>query len=331
MPGDYSISYASPWAGANYDTYAPRDSRANNLEKETWPYLQNLALNHLDAGIHFQDTRCVLRSKDRGSERYNAFLESERNYPWLKHWKLPVNEVRPEWDQVIVFESVCVNTAIYLPWLVGKCLAAGVTFKRGSANHIRDAVDMHSSGRPADLIVNCTGLGARSLGGVEDLKTHPVRGQTVIVAEENDAMYAVSGTDGPAEDRDYQMMRAAGGGTVLGGCAQENCWNEEVDLELAERIKRRALDLCPALLEGKNGTGPGGLTVIRHGVGLRPMRENGPRIEGDRIDGVRVVHCYGHGASGYQQSYGSAKEVFRLVEQSSRLHIRITMRSEHCK
>lgn len=321
MPGDYSISYASPWAGANYDTYAPKGSYANTLEKETWPNLQDLALNHLDAGIHFQDTRCVLRSKDRGTEKYNAFLNSKQNYPWLKHWELAEDEVRQDWDRVIVFESVCINTAIYLPWLVGRCLTSGVTFKRASVGHIRDAIDMHNSHQPADIIVNCTGLGARSLGGVVDLQMYPVRGQTVLVAEENDAMYAVSGTDGPDDDRDYQMKRAAGGGTVLGGCAQDNCWNTDIDMELAERIKSRAVDLCPALLQGKKREEFNELTVIKHGVGLRPTRETGPRIETESLGDVKVVHCYGHGGAGYQQSYGSAKEVVRLVEHLSDLTV----------
>lgn len=33
---------------------------------------------------------------------------------------------------------------------------------------------------PAAIIV-CTGLGARSLGGIEDTAVHPVRGQTVLI------------------------------------------------------------------------------------------------------------------------------------------------------
>lgn len=32
-----------------------------------------------------------------------------------------------------------------------------------------------------DVIVVCTGIGSRSLGGVEDLDVYPVRGQTVLI------------------------------------------------------------------------------------------------------------------------------------------------------
>ena len=315
MPGDYDISYASPWAGANYDTYAELGSRLNRLEKDTWPYLRDLARNSPDAAIHFQDTKCVMRTKDQGTEKYQAYENSSKNYPWLKHWKLPREELPKGVDEVVMFQSVCINTAIYLPWLVSQCLKNGVIFRRVAIDHIGDAAGFHASGKPAHLVVNCSGLGAKALGGVEDQQLYPVRGQTVLVREENDSMYAVSGTDGPADDRDYQMMRAAGGGTVLGGCSQEGSWDGQVDLDLAERIKQRAIKACPALIAGKDSSGTEGLSVIRHGVGLRPARHGGPRIELETFSGLELVHCYGHAGAGYQQSYGSAVEVLSLLEQ----------------
>lgn len=73
---------------------------------------------------------------------------------------------------------------------------------------------------------------------------------------------------------------------------------------------KRSLAICPALGDGK---GVDGLSVIRHGVGLRPMREGGPRMEKELIDGIYTVHCYGHGGYGYQSSYGSAYMVKELV------------------
>ena len=256
-----------------------------------------------------------MRTKDRGKAHYEAYEESERNYPWLRHWRIPKEECAEGLDGVVVFESVCINPAVYLPWLVGRCLQVGVVFKRRVVSDLCEVKELHAMGGRLDVVVNCTGLGARTMGGVEDENVYPVRGQTVIVREENDAMYAVSGTDGPAQDRSYQMMRAAGGGTVLGGCAQEGSWDGEVDMDLARRIMKLAIEVCPALVEGKATKGPEGLSVIRHGVGLRPTREGGARIERESIQGMEVVHCYGHGGAGYQQSYGSAKEVVDLVEQ----------------
>lgn len=74
---------------------------------------------------------------------------------------------------------------------------------------------------------------------------------------------------------------------------------------------KRCIELCPSLV--KEGQGIEGLDIIRHGVGLRPLREGGPRVEKEKIDGVWVVHNYGHGGFGYQASYGSAEAAIKLV------------------
>jgi D-amino-acid oxidase len=44
------------------------------------------------------------------------------------------------------------------------------------------------------------------------------------------------------------------------------------------------------------------------------MRENGPRVDKEKIRGVWTVHNYGHGGYGYQSSYGSAGAAVKLVE-----------------
>jgi D-amino-acid oxidase len=74
---------------------------------------------------------------------------------------------------------------------------------------------------------------------------------------------------------------------------------------------KRCVELCPSLTNGK---GIEALSVVRHAVGLRPMRENGPRVEKEKIRGVWTVHNYGHGGYGYQSSYGSAGAAVKLVE-----------------
>jgi D-amino-acid oxidase len=74
----------------------------------------------------------------------------------------------------------------------------------------------------------------------------------------------------------------------------------------------QAVKVCPALTGGK---GVEGLSVIRHGVGLRPYRSGGVRLEKERIEGGWVVHNYGHAGSGYQVSYGCSNAVVELVEE----------------
>lgn len=227
---------------------------------------------------------------------------------------LPKESLEPGIDSATGFTSVCINTAIYLPWLVSQCLKNGVVFKRAVFKHIADAAgpDVAPSPRGVDLVVNCTGLGAARLGGVADATVVPARGQIVVVR--NDAggrMLDVSGTDDGDGEACYLMTRAAGGGTILGGCYQKGSWESQPDPGLAVRIMTRAVKLCPALTGGR---GIEHLDVIRHGVGLRPVREGGTRVEKERIGDLWVVHNYGAGGAGYQSSYGCAMNAVDLVE-----------------
>lgn len=123
----------------------------------------------------------------------------------------------------------------------------------------------------------------------------PVRGQIVVVRNDPGAMVTVSGTDDGDDEVCYIMQRAAGGGTVLGGTYQKGRWESQPDPNEATRIMKRAIEICPALTGGK---GIEALSVIRHGVGLRPLRTSGVRVEREKVDGLEVVHNYGHGGWG---------------------------------
>jgi D-amino-acid oxidase len=62
-------------------------------------------------------------------------------------------------------------------------------------------------------VINCTGLLASKLGGVEDKNVVPARGQTVLVRNDPGFMGCVSGTDdgvGGDDELVYFMKRAAG-------------------------------------------------------------------------------------------------------------------------
>lgn len=229
------------------------------------------------------------------------------------------SELPPGMDGGSGFTSVCINTALYLPYLTSQCLKYGAVVRRGIVSHISEAASLHHSGKPADLIVNCTGLSSLRLGGVEDKNLYPGRGQIVLVRNEPGVMASTSGTDDGPDEAVYIMQRAAGGGTVLGGCLQKDNWQSQPDPSLANRIMKRAVELCPQLVP--EGKGAEGLSVIRHGVGLRPMRNGGIRIEKDSITGpdgrkVAIVHNYGHGGYGYQTSFGCSRAVEKLVNES---------------
>lgn len=109
------------------------------------------------------------------------------------------------------------------------------------------------------------------------------------------------------------LTNAPGGGTLLGGCYQRGNWDSQLDPNLAVRIMKRCVELCPSLTGGK---GIEHLDIVRQGVGLRPYRNGGTRIEKEKVDGVWTVHNYGHGGFGYQASYGCSQKAVRLIQEA---------------
>lgn len=73
---------------------------------------------------------------------------------------------------------MCINTPVYLKWLLSEFTALGGKVRRQTLRHIHDAAEEDGS---TASIVNCSGLQARYLGGVQDQKVFATRGQTVLV------------------------------------------------------------------------------------------------------------------------------------------------------
>ncbi|KAB8289824.1 hypothetical protein EYC80_010456 [Monilinia laxa] len=122
----------------------------------------------------------------------------------------------------------------------------------------------------------------------------------------------------------YFTGREPGSGTsVVGGCKQKNNWDPAPDHALTGRILERVKSAGWA--EGFTNE-KGEIEVLDIMVGFRPGREGGTRVEvegagdedgdgkGKKVDGVWVVHNYGHVGGGYQRSIGCAEEVVGLIE-----------------
>lgn len=65
------------------------------------------------------------------------------------------------------------------------------------------------------------------------------------------------------KDTTYVFPRGLHGGVILGGCRLDHVWDDKVDLDFAEDIKKRCCALAPEL------GSPTDLKVIYHAVGLR--------------------------------------------------------------
>ncbi|KAH8658151.1 D-amino-acid oxidase [Xylariales sp. PMI_506] len=319
MPGDYDIGYASPWAGANFLPMGEEGSLQARLETETWPILKHLAQDVPEACIQVLDTVMYTRDEDKETASNPHVRPGED--PWWKdvvdnYHTIPAASLPSGIAAGVKFTSVCISTALYLPYLVGQCRRQGVVFQRRKLGHIAEAASVpHPDGHMPQVLVNATGLGSRWIQGVEDQDMVPARGQTMLVRNEPGVMMGVSmGKNG--EGFGYCMTRAAGGGTILGGCYEINKFDSNPDPNLAQRIMKNCVEFCPQLVGP--GEGVEGLKVVRHAVGLRPVRLSGVRIEKETLKDVPVpvVHCYGHGGWGYQTSWASANMVTRLVQEA---------------
>lgn len=181
------------------------------------------------------------------------------------------------------FRAPVLDMPVHLRWLVGRVEELGGTITRMNLS----ALPTH-----ADVVVNCSGIGARLLAG--DRSVVPIRGQVVVVEQVGlDRWWLDEGGEHPT----YVLPRQRE--IVVGGTAVEGEWSRTPSPEAARDILERASVLVPALR---------GATVLRHKVGLRPLRA-AVRVErqGD------VVHCYGHGGAGVTLAWGCAEEVTRLV------------------
>ncbi|KAH7120334.1 FAD dependent oxidoreductase [Dactylonectria estremocensis] len=317
MPGDYDIEYASPFAGANFMPMATEAK--SRWERRTWIELKRLCEQVPEAGIHFQKCHVHRRKKDMEDAAQNAFSGSLCDEdPWYKELftdfrKHRSDEIPPGYESGCVLTSLCINTAIYLPWLLGQCLKNGVQFKREILDNVSDAKRLSHTGKTPNIIINATGLGSLKLGGVEDKTMAPARGQLVLVRNETDSMLDTTGTDDGETEALYMMQRAAGGGTILGGTFDIGNWDSQPDPNIANRIMQRIVNARPDIAGGK---GVAGLSVIRHAVGMRPWREGGVRLEAEKLDDEAwIVHNYGHSGWGYQGSYGCAERVVELVNE----------------
>ncbi len=196
----------------------------------------------------------------------------------------PVTGAPPAWT----FRAPRMEPAIYLPWLAAQ-LQATVEPRTVTA----------LATEPGDLVVNCTGLQARTLA--EDPALVPLVGQ-VVLARPGAVDLGISITDDRDPDAVFYVIprRTA---LVLGGCSlpwPPGAPPPAADPAITARILARAATLGLPIGE-----------VITTRVGLRPFRAE-VRLERDPRD-RRILHNYGHGGAGYTLARGCAEEVARLA------------------
>ncbi len=183
------------------------------------------------------------------------------------------------------FAAPVLDMSVHLPALEGTLETLGTGIER------RRVTDLAEPLAAADVVVNCTGLGAREL--VPDPGLTPVRGQVLRLGPVGVDEWLVDDSDGLTyvvpRDRDV----------VCGGSADPGREDVEVDPAESAEILARCVALEPRLAAAP---------VLGAAVGLRPVR---PQVRVERVGAV--VHNYGHGGAGVTLAWGCAGEVVRLV------------------
>lgn len=182
------------------------------------------------------------------------------------------------------------DTAIYLEALTQRFAQAGGVIRAGI--RLQTAAKI-----PADhqLIINCSGVGARTLA--RDAEVEPHRGQVEIVPK-LPLPYAVLCDEPPLMYAFPRTNDCVFGGTNERSGDRTPCAEETTSI-VAECA--RVLNFAPP-------------PVLATRVGLRPFRRSGVRLELERLaDGRSLIHNYGHGGSGFTLSWGCAEAVLTLA------------------
>ena len=195
----------------------------------------------------------------------------------------PVTDAPVAWR----FTAPRVEPARFLPWLTSQL--------RGS---IEQRVVGDLAAEAGDLVIDCTGLGARELLGDDAML--PLFGQ-IVITELGGYDAGITVTD----DRDpdaifYAIPRRDE--LVLGGCSLP--WPPGAPADPDPTITDRILAQARAL-----GLAVGPVKRVR--TGLRPFRPT-VRLERD-LDHPRVIHNYGHGGAGFTLCRGCAETVAALL------------------
>ncbi|KAJ2686429.1 hypothetical protein IWW39_003652 [Coemansia spiralis] len=312
-----STGWASPWAGAHWRAWSSNwDHWVQDMELQTYHLMNEIAERTPESGI----------SKAQGLDYFETLPDGER--PWYVSKvndirELPAGELPPGITYGLEYSTVLINVPQYLTYLKNKFEGLGGTIEQRSLDHIEESLLFGGeSSDKTPIVVNCAALGNRVLGGVCDLSMRPVRGQTLVV-NAPDAKRTLTRL---GSQFGYVIPR--GDGTVvLGGTAEAGSWEEEEDRQTTQRILQRTLALEPSLLppsmlglSESERVRELQASVIYVGVGFRPMREGGVRLEAQEyVDSVSakpftVIHCYGHAGFGYQTSLGYARRVREMIE-----------------
>ena len=257
------------------------------------------------------------------SQAYGYLVSSEIKFPfqpqidmqdqkfsWAKFVQgfryLSVEEAKKEafdcHTPLLAFSTFIVPCPVYLPWLLKRFKGLGGTTQERKITNLSELAGSY------DIVINCTGLGARELAN--DEQVYPVRGHIISVSApwikqwvvrkiRDDNIPDVKGKSAYVFPRINEVL--------LGGSFDVNNEDLTVDQDEVDKILERCIKVMPSLA---------GAEVKTTWAGIRPCRNGGIRLEREERQDFVLIHCYGHGGDGVSLSWGCALEVGELVNET---------------
>lgn len=235
----------------------------------------------------------------------------------------------------VTYTTFNFNCPKFIKFLKDYVQAQGATFIKKKIQHIEEAflefAESETQNKVSiEAVFNCTGLGAQTLGGVNDKNVYPTRGQVVVVRvphiNENRSTWSpeyatyviprpysyVNSAPDVSEGNSDVLSAATSttgktgnvGHVVLGGYLQADNYSGDTNAHETFSILDRTTALYPELLRdpltGRKKS-LSELEIVREAAGLRPSRKGGVRIE--------LEEYYGESSSSASSSSSTQKKI----------------------
>ncbi|KAK0182293.1 hypothetical protein PV327_000445 [Microctonus hyperodae] len=290
---DDVVSYtAAGLFRAGHSFTGPSEEITKKWIKDSYEYYNNISNNYeaIHCGVKKSDAYMFANSSPTVVE--NPLMESILPF-YRKVTNDELNMVGKKWKYGSYFETLVIQGKYHLPWARNKLKEMGTKVMLKKLTTLNELADDY------DLIINCSGLGAREL--CNDRRVVPIRGQVERVR----APWIKTTFYG---ELDTYIIPGVDGTCTLGSTRNFESMRMEVCPHDAKSIRERCEDLVPSLTKS---------VTLEYRVGLRPHRENGVRVEIEKISNDRrkaiVVHNYGHGGYGVTSAPGTAKYAIELA------------------
>ncbi|CAD6885819.1 unnamed protein product [Tilletia controversa] len=330
----YPASYASVWAGAHHvtDTSEPF---MGGIVKRTYNHLVKLEKQFSQATPPYSPAPLYWVDQ---IEHFPEPKPGEPSPPWKGLFDyypdFRVLDKTSHSAHGCAFRTLDIDTRTYLPWLLSRFRElGGVVLPSFRFASITSALS-HPSTREAlagvrpDAIVVATGHSLprndepTAAEKEEQAKDYTLRGQVLRIRAPWRAPIGISRVNEEGF-RDVYCLPFSDGTVVVGGTRVPNDVDPHPQDDVTDAILTHVLPIIPDLRKpDADPTAPlrEQVDIFAVGVGLRPSRKGGPRIERDSsgLDGAELVWCYGFGGTGYQSSWGSAFRVTEVLEPTLR-------------